>query len=605
MKRAGKLFSYLKDFRLQVVQFCITTLLAVVFGLFSFTMLAPVLQVLFGTGTTPVADSKAKGGLNIAGYITQWINDFVAQHDKLTSLTYIVITVVVFTILKNLFIYLSLNILNPIRYALLRKLRDDMFTKILSLPIGFFTEERKADLISRMTNDINEIEVSIMNVLESFIREPLTIIFVLVSMILISPQLTVFLVLFLPIAGFVIGRIGKSLKKPSNLAQEYLGSILGIIDETIAGMRVVKAFNAERHQQLKFRETNNTLFRVRKQISRRKELGSPMSETMGVIVVCMILWYGGKLIFSGQSSLTGPFFLTYIGLFYMIINPIKNLSTALNNVQKGAAALDRIEHLLNADNTITDKSDAKSISTFSQSIELKDVHFAYGDKVILDNINLTIQKGKTIALVGPSGAGKSTLADLIPRFHDVTAGEILIDGINVKDYKLFDLRKQMGVVSQEPILFNDTIYNNITLGTGGASAEQVQEAARIANAHNFITQKPDGYETIVGDRGAKLSGGERQRVTIARAVLKNPPILILDEATSSLDTESERIVQDAINTLMKNRTCVVIAHRLSTVQHADEIIVLEKGKIMERGTHNELIAKNGLYKKLVEMQQVK
>lgn len=605
MKRAGKLFTYLKDFKLQVAQFCVTTLLAVVFGLFSFTMLAPVLQVLFGTGTTPVADTKAKDGLNIAGYITQWINDFVAQHDKLTSLTYIVITVVVFTILKNLFIYLSLNILNPIRYAVLRRLRDDMFTKILSLPIGFFTEERKADLISRMTNDINEIEVSIMNVLESFIREPLTIIFVLVSMILISPQLTVFLVLFLPIAGFVIGRIGKSLKKPSNLAQEYLGSILGIIDETIAGMRVVKAFNAERHQQLKFRETNNTLFRVRKQISRRKELGSPMSETMGVIVVCMILWYGGKLIFSGQSSLTGPFFLTYIGLFYMIINPIKNLSTALNNVQKGAAALDRIEHLLNADNTITDKPDAKSISTFSQSIELKDVRFAYGDKVILDNINLTIHKGKTIALVGPSGAGKSTLADLIPRFHDVTAGEILIDGINVKDYKLFDLRKQMGVVSQEPILFNDTIYNNITLGTGGASVEQVHEAARIANAHNFIIQKPDGYETIVGDRGAKLSGGERQRVTIARAVLKNPPILILDEATSSLDTESERIVQDAINTLMKNRTCVVIAHRLSTVQHADEIIVLEKGKVMERGTHNELIAKNGLYKKLVDMQQVK
>ncbi len=605
MKRAGKLFTYLKDFKLQVAQFCVTTLLAVVFGLFSFTMLAPVLQVLFGTGTTPVADTKAKGGLNIAGYITQWINDFVAQHDKLTSLTYIVITVVVFTILKNLFIYLSLNILNPIRYAVLRKLRDDMFTKILSLPIGFFTEERKADLISRMTNDINEIEVSIMNVLESFIREPLTIIFVLVSMILISPQLTVFLVLFLPIAGFVIGRIGKSLKRPSNLAQEYLGSILGIIDETIAGMRVVKAFNAERHQQLKFRETNNTLFRVRKQISRRKELGSPMSETMGVIVVCMILWYGGKLIFSGQSSLTGPFFLTYIGLFYMIINPIKNLSTALNNVQKGAAALDRIEHLLNADNTITDKPDAKSVSTFNQSIELKNVRFAYGDKVILDNINLTIQKGKTIALVGPSGAGKSTLADLIPRFHDVTAGEILIDGVNVKDYKLFDLRKQMGVVSQEPILFNDTIYNNITLGTGGATPEQVHEAAKIANAHNFILQKPDGYETVVGDRGAKLSGGERQRVTIARAVLKNPPILILDEATSSLDTESERIVQDAINTLMKNRTCVVIAHRLSTVQHADEIIVLEKGKVMERGTHNELIAKNGLYKKLVDMQQVK
>lgn len=607
MKKAVKLLRYLKDFKLQVGQFCITTLLAVLFGLFSFSMLAPVLQVLFGAGTAtnPSGSKPVASNLNVVGYITQWINDFVNKHDKLTSLTYIVIVVVVFTILKNLFIYLSFNILNPIRFAVLRKLRDEMFTKILSLPIGFFTEEKKADLISRMTNDINEIEMSIMNVLETFIREPLTIIFVLVSMVLISPQLTVFLILFLPIAGFVIGRIGKSLKKPSNLAQEHLGAILGIIDETIAGMRVVKAFNAERHQQLKFRETNNTLFRIRNQISRRKELGSPLSETMGVIVVCMILWYGGKLIFSGQSSLTGPFFLTYIGLFYMIINPIKNLSSALNNVQKGAAALERIEHLLNTDNTITEIPAPKAINSFEKSIELKNVRFAYGDKIILDNINLTIEKGKTIALVGSSGAGKSTLADLIPRFHDVTAGEILIDGVNVKNYKLFDLRKQMGVVSQEPILFNDTIYNNITLGTGGASLEQVQEAAKIANAHNFILQKKDGYETVVGDRGARLSGGERQRVTIARAVLKNPPILILDEATSSLDTESERMVQDAINMLMKNRTCIVIAHRLSTVQHADEIIVLDKGRITERGTHNDLIGKNGLYKKLVEMQQVK
>ncbi|MBS1773581.1 MAG: ABC transporter ATP-binding protein [Bacteroidetes bacterium] len=607
MKQALKLFRYIKDFKGQVGMFCITTLLAVLFGLFSFSMLAPVLQVLFGVGSpanSTHVESKASS-FNLVGSVTQWINDFVREHDKLTSLTYIVIIVALTTVFKNLFIYLSLNILNPIRYAILRRLRDDMFTKILSLPIGFFTEERKADLISRMTNDINEIEVSIMNVLESFIREPLTIIFVLVSMVLISPQLTVFLVLFLPIAGFVIGRVGKSLKKPSNLAQEYLGSILGIIDETIAGMRVVKAFNAERHQQLKFREVNNTLFRTRNKISRRKELGSPLSETMGVIVVCMILWYGGMLIFSGQSSLTGPFFLTYIGLFYMIINPIKNLSTALNNVQKGAAALERIEHLLSADNAITEKPDAKSINSFEKAIELKNVQFAYGNKTILNNINLTIEKGKTIALVGASGAGKSTLVDLIPRFHDVTSGEIIIDGVNIKDYKLFDLRKQMGVVSQDPILFNDTIYNNITLGTGGSTAEQVHEAAKIASAHHFIVQKKEGYETVVGDRGAKLSGGERQRVTIARAVLKNPPILILDEATSSLDTESERIVQDAINTLMKNRTCIVIAHRLSTVQHADEIIVMEKGSIVERGTHNELIIKNGTYKKLVDLQQVK
>ncbi|MBN9482683.1 MAG: antibiotic ABC transporter ATP-binding protein [Bacteroidetes bacterium 43-93] len=605
MKQALKLFRYIKDFKAQVGMFFLTTLLAVVFGLFSFTMLGPVLQVLFGTGTMGGVKPTTGKGINLVGNVTQWINDFVLRYDRLTALTYIVIIVVVFTILKNLFIYLSLNILNPIRYAILRRLRNDMFTKVLSLPIGFFTEERKADLISRMTNDINEIEVSIMNVLESFIREPLTIIFVLVSMVAISPQLTIFLVLFLPVAGFVIGRVGKSLKKPSNLAQEYLGSMLGVIDETIAGMRVVKAFNAERHQHLRFMELNNTLFRVRNKISRRKELGSPLSETMGIIVVCLILWYGGKLIFSGQSNLTGPFFLTYIGLFYMVINPVKNLSTALNNVQKGAAALDRIEHLLNADNNITERPDALPIESFERAIELKNVQFAYGDKKILNNINITVPKGKTIALVGASGAGKSTLVDLVPRFHDVTGGEILVDGVNVKDVKLYDLRKLIGVVSQDPILFNDTIYNNITLGTGGASQEQVEEAAHIAHAHSFISQKPEGYQTNVGDRGMKLSGGERQRVTIARAVLKNPPILILDEATSSLDTESERMVQDAINSLMKNRTCIVIAHRLSTVQHADEIIVLDKGNIAERGTHAQLISSNGLYKKLVDMQQVK
>lgn len=605
MKQALKLFRYIKDFKAQVGMFFLTTLLAVVFGLFSFTMLVPVLQVLFGTGSMAGVKPATGKSINLVGNATQWINDFVLRYDRLTALTYIVIIVVVFTILKNLFIYLSLNILNPIRYAILRRLRNDMFTKVLSLPIGFFTEERKADLISRMTNDINEIEVSIMNVLESFIREPLTILFVLVSMVAISQQLTIFLVVFLPVAGFVIGRVGKSLKKPSNLAQEYLGSMLGVIDETISGMRVVKAFNAERHQHLRFMELNNTLFRVRNKISRRKELGSPLSETMGIIVVCLILWFGGKLIFSGQSSLTGPFFLTYIGLFYMVINPVKNLSTALNNIQKGAAALDRIEHLLNADNNITERPDALPISFFERAIELKNVQFAYGDKKILNNINITVPKGKTIALVGASGAGKSTLVDLVPRFHDVTAGEILVDGVNVKDVKLFDLRKLIGVVSQDPILFNDTIYNNITLGTGGASQEQVEEAARIAHAHNFIHQKAEGYQTNVGDRGMKLSGGERQRVTIARAVLKNPPILILDEATSSLDTESERMVQDAINSLMKNRTCIVIAHRLSTVQYADEIIVLDKGNIAERGTHSQLIASNGLYKKLVDMQQVK
>lgn len=600
MKKISKLMRYIGQYKGQVVLFFFTTLLSVVFALFSFGMLAPVLQTLFVGGQPNLVV-----GNSMTAKITKYINDFILQHDKLTALTYSVLIVVAFTILKNLFIYLSLSILNPIRYAVLRTLRNDMFTKVLSLPIGFFTEERKGDLISKMTNDINEIEVSIMNVLESFIREPLTLLVVLTSMILISPQLTVFLVLFLPIAGIVIGRVGKSLKRPSNMAQEQLGKMLGVIDETLVGMRVVKAFNAERHQHLKFMELNNTLFRIRNQISRRKELGSPLSETLGIIVVCIILWYGGRLIFSGDTSLTGPLFIVYIGLFYQIINPMKNLSTALNNVQKGSAALERIDSLLMAENNIIERPDAKVISSFNDMIELRDVHFAYGDKKVLNGINLTIKKGKTLALVGASGSGKSTLVDLVPRFHDVTAGEILIDGQNVKDVKLYDLRRLMGVVSQDPILFNDTIYNNITLGTGGANQQQVEEAARIAHAHNFITNKPEGYNTIVGDRGTRLSGGERQRVTIARAVLKNPPILILDEATSSLDTESERVVQEAINTLMQNRTSIVIAHRLSTVQHADEIIVLDKGRIAEQGTHTELIAKGGLYNNLVAMQQVK
>lgn len=600
MKKFSRLLRYLGAYKAQIALYIISTLLATVFALFSFGMLAPVLQVLF-MGTP----SRA-GGTDMISRATAFVEALVSQYGPFQTLIIVCVTVVLFTVLKNLFLYIAQYILNPLRNAVLRRLRDDLFTKMLSLPIGFFTEERKGDLMSRMTNDINEVELSIMATLEVFVREPLTIIFTLTSMVLISAKLTLFLVLFLPVTGLIIGRIGKSLRKHSNTAQEKLGEIMNVTEETLTGMRVVKAFNAERHQHLRFMHINNLLFRVRNKIAARRELGSPLSETMGIIAVVVILIYGGDLILNNKSaSLTGAWFVAYIALFTQVINPFKNLSTSFFNIQKGSAALERIEHLLNADNSIKELPDAKPVYGFNSVIEFKNVRFAYGDKTILDGIDLRIEKGKTVALVGASGAGKSTFVDLIPRFHDVTSGEILIDGINVKDCKLDDLRRQMGVVGQDPILFNDTIYNNITLGTGGATQAQAEDAARIAHAHNFIMQKEAGYQTLVGDRGSKLSGGERQRVTIARAVLKNPPILILDEATSSLDTESERIVQEAINKLMQNRTCIVIAHRLSTVQHADEIIVMEKGRIVQRGKHSELLAAEGLYRKLVEMQQVK
>ncbi len=600
MKKISRLLKYLKDYKGKIVLYFLTNLLSIAAGVLSFSMLAPVLGVLFKL--TEQSNNKQSG---MVGKFIDLVNELIAAKGAMVALEYICITVVFFTVVKNFFLYLSLYILNPLRNAILRRLRNDIFVKVLSLPIGFFTEERKGDLISRMTNDINEVELSVMSVLEVFIREPLTIIFYLTSMIIISPQLTLFLLLFLPVAGVMIGLVSKSLRKSSNIAQEQLGQMMGTIDETLVGMRVIKAFNAEKTMHARFMKINNILFRTRNRMASRKELASPISETMGVIVVSIILWYGGRLIIDNTSTLSGSTFVTYIIFFTQIINPFKNLSAAFSNVQKGTSALERIEQLITAENTVVEKPNAQSIAAFNDKIEFKNVSFAYGDKQILRNVNLTIPKGKIIALVGASGAGKSTMVDLVPRFHDVTDGQILIDGVDVRDYKIDDLRRLMGVVSQDPILFNDTIYNNITLGTGGATPERVDEAAKIANAYNFIQQKPEQYETLAGDRGARLSGGERQRVTIARAVLKNPPIMILDEATSALDTESERVVQQAINKLMENRTCIVIAHRLSTVQHADEIIVMDKGQIAERGTHQELLAKDGIYNKLVAMQQVK
>ena len=603
MKNIARLLRYVRQDKGSLVLYFVCSLLSTVFALFSFSMIAPVLQAIFtGVQTLPNAST---GGFNLITSVTRFFNEVIAQQGRMAALSYATVLVVLATILKNIFLYLSQRILNPLKNKVLRRLREDMFNKSLSLPIGYFTEEKKGDLISKMTNDVSEVEHSIISVVETVLREPITIIGVLALMFSMSLHLTLFMLLFLPLSGLIIGRVSKSLKKPSNKAQEQLGEMLGTIDETLVGMRVVKAFNAETQQRAKFSLLNNDLFRIKNKIAARRDAGSPMSETLGVLVVCIILWFGGKLIFEGQTTLTGPFFIVYIALFYQIINPLKNLSNMFYNMQKGTAALNRMEAFLAVENNIKEKPDATSLPDFSDAIVLRDVGFKYGDKTVLSDINLTIKKGQTVALVGASGAGKSTLVDLIPRFHDVSSGSISIDGKELRDLRIFDLRKLIGVVSQEPILFNDTIYNNITLGTAGAGKAAVEAAARIANAHHFIEQKQAGYDTIVGERGSKLSGGERQRITIARAVLKNPPILILDEATSSLDTASEKIVQDALNELMKNRTSIVIAHRLSTIYHADLIVVMAQGKIVERGTHQSLMDLNGTYKNLVSMQQFK
>jgi subfamily B ATP-binding cassette protein MsbA len=424
-------------------------------------------------------------------------------------------------------------------------------------------------------------------------------------MIMLSPELSLFLLIFLPVAGLIIGRIGRSLKKVSTRVQEKLGDILSTIEETLGGIRVVKGFNAEQQQIVRFKTENEKLLEIKNSANRRRDLASPVSETLGILAVCCVLYYGGRLVLGHSFTLSGPDFLTYIAIFTQIINPLKSFSSASYNIQRGAASIERIQSLISEKETVVEAVKPVPLTGFNHSLEFRNVSFSYGDKQVLHNINLKLEKGKTIALVGSSGSGKSTLADMIPRFHDVTSGELLIDGVNIKDYKISDVRKLMGIVTQEPILFNDTIANNIALGSLGTPRASIEQAAKIANAHNYIVQKEEGYDTNIGDRGTKLSGGERQRLTIARAVLKNPPILILDEATSSLDTESERLVQDALDNLMHDRTSIVIAHRLSTVRHADEIIVLNKGTIAERGRHEELIAKDGIYRKLVELQEVK
>ena len=580
MKKYSRIFGYLGKHPGKLALYFVCTILATIFGVISIGMLIPFFGLIFDTGQSAGGDMIKT---NVLGsYITDNLINIINERGKVAGLTAICIFIIVATILKNSFLYLSNRISVPLRSLIITQLRGELYDKILRLPVGYFTEKRKGDLISRMTNDIAEIEGSVVGTFDGMIKDPLTVLGYLIFLVIISPKLSLFLLILLPVTRILIGRISRTLKKQSQEAAIKLGEGLSIMDETLSGLRVIKAFLVEKLLSSRFHKVNTELFRIRKKMGARRDLAAPVSEVLGVIVLSFILYFGGRLVLTG-NGLEAKELIAYIASFAMLINPAKNISTSFFNIQRGAAALSRVEEVLNAPIVVDENVNGKQLTSFKEKIEFRKVTFAYSDAVILDNVDLIIEKGKTVALVGSSGAGKSTLADLVPRFHDVTGGEVLIDDINIKDYSLKSVRSLMSIVTQEPILFNDSIANNIRLGKETATEEEIIEAAKVANAHHFITHKEKGYNTNIGDRGSKLSGGERQRLTIARAVVKNPPILILDEATSSLDTESERLVQDAINNMMQNRTSIVIAHRLSTIRHAHEIIVLQKGKIVETG----------------------
>lgn len=588
------------------------TFLSAILNVFSFMVIIPILQILFkindtsGVEFTPWAEMTSENAKEVLiDNATYYLNSFTEDYGASTVLLLLGIFLILMTLLKTASYFGSSAAIIPLRTGVVRDMRTQLYDKVVSLPIGFFTNERKGDIIARMTGDVNEVENSIVTSLDMLIKNPIFIIIYFTTLIYVSWELTLFTICVIPALGWIMGAVGRKLKAKSLVAQQKLGETTSQMEETLGGLRIIKAFLAEKKMSLRFLKCSNELRAAVRRVATRQALAHPMSEFLGTCVIVIVLWFGGTLILGENSPITAAAFIYYLTILYSIINPLKDLSKASYNIPRGLASMERIDAILNAENPITDGEKGIEIPEMKEGIEYKNLTFSYdGERSVLKNINLKIEKGKTVALVGQSGSGKSTMVDLIPRYYDVLQGEITIDGVNVKDMKVKSLRALIGNVNQEAILFNDSFYNNITFGVENATMEQVVEAAKIANAHDFIMETENGYDTCVGDRGCRLSGGQRQRISIARAILKNPPILILDEATSALDTESERLVQEALERLMKTRTTIAIAHRLSTIKNADEICVLRDGEIVERGKHDELIMLNGVYKRLNDMQSL-
>ncbi len=608
---------FVPPYKKYLVLTIVFNILSAVLNIVSFMAIIPILQILFKTESTTATVHlmewrlwehlsafdfgalKDVAGNNAEYYVRLLINDY----GQTLTLLFIGLGLAFMTLLKTGAYFISSATVIPIRTGIVRDIRNQLYHKITSLPLGFFSEERKGDIIARMSGDVLEVESSIMASLDMLFKNPILIFAYFTTMMLVSWQLTLFTILFVPLMGWVMGRVGRRLKQKSKEAQALWSDTMSQVEETLGGLRIVKAFCAEDKMNRRFDRINSEYRENVRRVNTRQQMAHPMSEFLGTLMIVIVLWFGGMLVLGG-NGLSGPTFIYYMTILYSIINPLKDFAKAGYNIPKGLASMERIDKILMAENNIKERPDAVHISEFKDKIEFRNVSFRYGEKWVLRHINLTVEKGKTIAIVGQSGGGKSTLVDLIPRYYDVQEGEVLIDGVNVKDMAIHDLRQLIGNVNQEAILFNDSFRNNIAFGVAEATQEQIEAAARIANAHDFIMETEHGYDTNIGDRGSRLSGGQRQRISIARAILKNPPILILDEATSALDTESERLVQQALEHLMKTRTTVAIAHRLSTIKNADEICVIHEGRIVERGTHDQLLAMDGYYKKLNDMQSL-